>query len=323
MDKIEPRVAVTGALGVNGVCVLRALLKRGVAVLATDLNENFELAPELAGVVPFKRVDVARLEDLQAAFVEFEPSVVIHLAAVLPVQAQNDPHLGFQVNVMGTANVLKCTRQLGVGRVVFTSSKGAYGEVGGIHGHPRYTPLTEDASCHPVTVYDYAKLASEGLGANYARTGGPEFAALRFATIFGPGKVGRHGPMSMLSAIVEDAVAGRAVRIAQGAEQSDDCLFVGDAAEAITLAALHRAPLQSSVFNVGSGRAVPLAEYCATVREIVPTADIEVGPGLDPMGFGVAYYSAFDCSKAMREFGYAPRPLHSGVQDFVNELNAN
>ena len=317
----KPRIAVTGALGVNGVWLLRALVARGAEVLATDLSEDFELAPELSGTIPFKSVDVIRIEDLRTAFAEFRPDVVCHLAALLPVQAQADPHLGYQVNVMGTANVLQSAREVGVARVVFTSSKGAYGEVVGEYAHPSYVPLHEDARCHPVTVYDHAKLASEGLGANYARSGGPEFAALRFATIYGPDKVGRHGPMSTLSAIVEDAVAGRPVRLAQGGDQGDDCLYVRTAADAIARIAVHAAPLQSNVYNIGSGRAVPLAEFCATVREIVADADIEVGPGLDPMGFGVAYYSAFDCSRAIDEFGYQPATLRSGVQDFVNELN--
>jgi UDP-glucose 4-epimerase len=260
---------------------------------------------------------------VNAAFAGFQPDVICHLAALLPVQCQDNPYLGYQVNVMGTANVLQCARQLNVSRVVFTSSKAAYGEVGGQHGHPNYKLLPEGARCHPVNVYDYGKLACEGLGENFARTGGPEFAALRFATIFGPGKVGRHGPMSTVSAIVEDAVAGRPVRLKQGADQGDDCVYVADAGEAIAVVAMHEAPLNNHIYNIGGGRAVPLSEFCDIVRGCVPGADIELGPGLDPMGFGVAYYSGLDCSRVAEEFDYSPRDLRVGVQNFVTHLRGS
>ena len=315
------RVAVTGALGVNGVFVVRSLLARGVEVLATSHQKNFSLAPELESEVAFEAVDIRRIDELRRAFGAFRPEIVLHMAAILPVEGQRDPHRGYDVNVMGTAHVLEVARELSVRRVVFTSSKAAYGEVGGSHGHPTYQPIREDDRCHPRAIYDHAKLASEGLGENYARTGGPEFIALRFATIFGPGKVGKHGPMSIASAIVEDAVAGRAYRIERGGDQRDDYIYAVDAASAIVDAALHNDPLRHSVYNIGSGYGASLFEYGEWVREAVPGAAIEIGPGLDPMNFGVSYYSVFDCSRAA-EFGFSPPHPRDGIRAFVASLNA-
>ncbi len=316
------RVAVTGALGVIGVWVMRALRARGVEILATGRRESFALGPELDGHIAFRRVDVAERDEVTEALQSFEPDCVIHLAAMLPVEAQADPHRGFAVNVMGTAHVLQAAREQGVGRVVFTSSKAAYGEVTGIHAHPTYRPLREDDAVHPRGVYDVAKVASEGLGDNYQRTGGPEFVSLRFATIFGPGKVGRHGPMAQISGVVEDAVAGRPVRIERGAEQCDDYLFVREAAAGIAAAALHEGPLPHPLYNLGSGTVVSLGEYGAIVSELVPGSDIEIGPGLDPMGFGVSYYSVLDPSRARKDLGFDPPPLRAALADYVELLRA-
>ncbi len=159
----EVRVAVTGALGVNGVFVIRSLLSRGVSVLATSHRQDFSLARDLVGLVEFSKVDVTRYEELLEPFERFKPDLIIHLAAILPVEAQHDPHRGFEVNVMGTANVLKVAREVGATRVVFTSSKAAYGEVRGRHAHPRYESISAEDHCHPWAVYDFAKLASEGI----------------------------------------------------------------------------------------------------------------------------------------------------------------
>ncbi len=316
------RIAVTGALGVIGVWVLRALRARGVEVLATGRRENFALAPELEGEVRFATLDVADKDAVEAAFRPFSPEVVIHLAAMLPVEALADPHRGYVVNVMGTSHVLEAARAIASRRVVFTSSKAAYGEVGGVHGHPSYQPLREDDPLHPRGVYDYAKVASEGLGENVHRGGGPEFVSLRFATIFGPGKVGRHGPMAQVSGIVEDAVAGRPVRIAQGAEQRDDYIYVREAAAAIVATALYEGPLPHPVYNIAGGRGVSMAEYASIVRELVPGADIEIGPGLDPMGFGVSYYSVLDTARARNDLGFSPPPLRAALTDYVALVRA-
>ena len=314
------RVAITGALGVNGVYVLRALRDAGIEFLATGWDDDFSLAPELAGEIDFCRVDVTQRDSVHEALHEFHPEVVIHLAAILPVEAQADPYQGYSVNIMGTANVLAVARDLEVARVVFTSSKAAYGEVTGIHAHPTYQALTENDAVYPKNIYDYAKVASEGLGMNYQRTGGPEFAALRFATIFGPGKVGKHGPMSQISGIVEDAVAGRPVRIKQGGDQGDDYLYVRDAAAAIVAAALHKEPLAHSIYNIGSGKARTLFEYAKLVQDLVPEADIEIGPGLDPMGFGVSYYSALNSNRAKKDFGFEAPELAAALRDYVQAL---
>ncbi|MFT4564283.1 MAG: UDP-glucose 4-epimerase, partial [Gammaproteobacteria bacterium] len=311
------RVAITGALGVNGVFVVRALQTAGVEILATNQVADYSLAPELAGTINFRLVNVTDQNAVRNALQDFRPEVVIHLAALLPVEAQADPYLGYTVNIMGTANVLAVARELDVRRVVFTSSKAAYGEVTGIHAHPSYQPLTEDDALSPNKIYDHAKVASEGLGINYQRAGGPEFAALRFATIFGPGKVGRHGPMSQISSIVEDAVAGRPVRIKQGGDQGDDYLYVRDAASAIVAAALHKAPLPHSIYNIGSGQARSLFEFAELVRSLVPDADIEIGPGLDPMGFGVSYYSALNSDRAKKDLGFEAPELASALYDYV------
>ena len=315
----EVRVAVTGALGVNGVFVIRSLLSRGVSVLATSHRHDFSLARDLVDLVEFSRVDVTRYEELLEPFERFKPDLIIHLAAILPVEAQHDPHRGFEVNAMGTANVLKVAREVGVTRVVFTSSKAAYGEVRGRHAHPWYEPISENDRCHPWAVYDFTKLASEGIGENYARTGGPEFVSLRFATIFGPGKVGKHGPMSIASAIVENAVNGVKTDILQGADQQDDYIYAVDAADAIVDVTLFPNELEHTVYNIGSGRGTSLGEYADIVRSFVPDAEIEIGSGLDHMNFGVSYYSVFDCTRAL-EFGFTPPEVRSGIGSFVKEL---
>jgi UDP-glucose 4-epimerase len=315
------RVLCTGALGVNGVWALHALLERGCEVLATDTRADFALAPELEGQVAFAALDVTDADAVDAQVAAFRPDGVVHMAALMPAQAQADPDRGYRVNVMGTAHVLRAAARHDVARVTFTSSKGAYGAVLGAHGHPRYRPLAEDAPLRPVSVYDHAKVASEGLGFNVARGGGPQFVALRFANIYGPGKLARHGPMSLVSRLIEDAWAGRPTRVAQGADERDDQVYVRDVGEAIALAALADGLAPDALFNVSSGQAPSLAEIGDAVRAAVPGADIEIGPGLDPMQAGAPYYCVLDGTRARAELGFTARyDLAAGIADYLERL---
>lgn len=310
------RVLVTGGLGVNGVWTVRRLLADGHEVVVLDNRDERDLIPELAGeldVVVADVADAAAVEDVVRARA---PEVVVHMAAIIGAGA--DPVGAVRVNVGGTAAVCEAAVRHGVRRVVYTSSRAAYGALLGEHAHPTYTPVTEDHPRAPVGLYDVTKLASEELGFWYSRTHGLEFVALRFATIYGPGKLQRHGGFSTYSSMIELPAAGRPVRIPQGGDEHDDTIYVADTADAVVAATLAPGRLPHAAYNIGTGRVVPLREFADAVRTELPGADIELGPGLDPMGMGVSYYGALDSSRARADLAWTPRHgLREGVRDYL------
>ena len=310
-------VLVTGGLGVNGSSVTRRLLGRGHLPVVLENRPDMSLVADIAGRFPVVTGDITDLDGLTEVAHAHSVDRVVHMAALMPGQAQADPRLGFEVNAVGAVNVCEMARRLGIGRVVFTSSKAAYGEVTTPeHRHPAYVPIREDHPSRPVLVYDVCKVAAEGMGRNYRRDYGLEFAALRFGTIFGPGKLVRHGKVSILSQILENAAAGVPVTVS-GGDQQDDMVYVEDVAEGIVRAVLADR-LSHDVYNVASGRGSTLRDFAAAVRQVLPDAAIEVGPGLDYLNMGVDYYSVFDLSRARADFGYEPQfSLAEGVRHYL------
>src|SRR5262249_8378748 len=148
------------------------------------------------------------------------------------------------------------------------------------HLHPVYKPVTEDHHPNPRSVYDVTKVASEVMGLNYARAYGIGFVALRFANIYGPGKLARHGRGSLHSKIIERALAGTPVRLPQGREQRADMIYVDDVAEGIALATL-KDHVPHAAYNISTGRGETIVEFADAVKAVIPGADIEVGAGLD------------------------------------------
>jgi len=312
------QILITGGLGVNGAWVTRKLVARGLRPVLYENRLDDSLVRDIAGSFEIVHGDINDIAALVRTLKEYKIQRIVHMAALMPPGAQSDPLNGFRVNALGTVHVLEAARIVGVERVVFTSSRAAYGEIpAGVHSHPTYLPVTEDHPCNPVIVYDVCKVASEGMGHNYQRNYGLQFIALRFAAIYGPGKLARHGNVSIHSTMIEEPLRGAPVRIAKGGEQRDDMIYVDDVAEGVVLATLKDDP-RYSVYNIASGQARTLGDFAAAVREVVPGADIEIGPGLDFFDMGVNYYCAFDITRAREDLGFVPRfPFEEGVRDYV------
>ncbi len=315
-------ILVTGGLGVNGAWVTRKLIERGHEPVVFENRPDYSLVDDLRDAFELVRGDVNDLASLVRACKEHEVQRVIHMAALMPPNAQADPLNGFCVNAFGTVQVLEAARIAGVERVVFTSSRAAYGDIPpGEFGHPNYRPVDEDHPLNPSLVYDVCKVASEGMGQNYQRNYGIQFVALRFASIFGPGKLARHGNVSIYSRLIEDPLANKPVRIPKGGDQRDYVIYVKDVAEAIVLATLHDRRPAYSAYNIASGQGLTLEDFSDAVRKVIPKADIEIGPGLDFFDMGVNYYAIFDTTRAREDLGFEPRfSLEESVRDYISVM---
>lgn len=312
-------ILLTGGMGAIGSWVARELVEAGQRPILYDARADFTLIPDLEGRVEVVMGDLLDLPHLLRTVLERKVERILHLAAVMPPQAQANPYLGFQVNALGTVHVLEAARIGGVRRVVYTSSKGVYGPIGGEHGHPTYRPLPEDYPARPNSVYGATKLLGEHMGFNYRRNYGLDFVALRFGSTYGPGKLARHGVVGLQSRIIEAAMAGQETHIPQGGEQVDDLVYNADTARAVVLACFTEGP-EHRVFNIATGVGSTLLDLAVAVKKLFPQAVIEVGPGLDYYGGGGGY-SVFDISRAGRELGYASRySLEAGVEHYVNAM---
>ncbi|NEW72639.1 MULTISPECIES: NAD-dependent epimerase/dehydratase family protein [Streptomyces] len=308
------RVLVTGGLGVNGCWATRRFVSEAHTVAVLDRRLDTAPLGSDAGSVTLFEADITNEARLTEVFERFRPEVVVHMAALVGAREAREL---FDVNAGATVQLLDVARRTDVRRVVFTSSRAVYGDLLGVEGHPTYQPVTESTPFAPVRAYDVAKIAAEGMGQVYRRRYGLEFTALRFASIFGPGKNVRHAGTSIYSSMIDTAAAGEPVRIERGGDQRDDVIYVEDVAAAIVLAATVPGPL-SPAYNISRGEGTTLHDLARAIRTSIPNADIHVGPGLDYFDLGVQYYSVLDNSLARRELGFEPHyDLTRGVARYL------
>ena len=193
------RILLTGCAGFIGYRVASLLLGLGHEVYGTDRLDSRQLSrlqklrldPLLkCPGFEFHRADVydrSELEDLFKRFCQSGPfSAALNLAALAGVRhSVEDPRAYYEVNVLGTLNLLELCREFGVGKFILASTSSVYGA--GNDG-----PINEDAdSSQPLSPYAASKKAAETLLYSYHHLHGIDAVALRYFTVYGP--AGRPG----------------------------------------------------------------------------------------------------------------------------------
>ncbi|MDE2823379.1 MAG: NAD(P)-dependent oxidoreductase [Chloroflexota bacterium] len=171
-------IVVTGAAGRLGRRVVQLLVDQGREVLATDQLAADDLPTE------FVRCDLVDGEAVEAILRDAES--VVHMGAI-PGPMGDDPRVIFENNVTSTFNVMMSAVELGLRRVVFSSS--AFG-MGWAHDGstfvPEYLPLDEEHPMTPFEPYGLSKLVGEDIGRMIARNSDTTVVSLRFTNVARP-----------------------------------------------------------------------------------------------------------------------------------------
>ncbi len=311
------RVLITGGMGVMGAEASRKFVQEGLRPVIYARHRDESLIGDIIDKVEIETGDVTDLPRLLHTIKKHQITHIVHAAGLVSAPSAANPPLGVQINVMGMMNILEAARLFDVKRVVYTSAKGVYGPFLGEYGHPTYKLVDEDHPKSPVRIYDAAKFMGENAGLYYRDNLGIDVVILRFATTFGPGKTVRHGNMGVTSRIIEEPASGRPFRLAQGGDQKDDFIYNKDSALGIYLACVTE-NLKSHVFNIGSGVGMTLKDFARIVKKHLPQADIEIGPGLNFLGYAHPMHGIYDISRAERELGYHPQfDLDRAIGDYL------
>ena len=314
------KVLITGGMGVNGAVTARLMVQKGLRPVLLDNRMDLSLMRDIKDRVDCVEADVCDQRALEKTVDDYQVTHIGHLAALMPEPAEANPRLGIKVGVDGTVNVLEVARARSIKRVVFTSSKAVYGEISGEHGPPNFKPVREDHPKHPADLYGTIKVCCEEIGNYYRETYGIEFIALRYVSIYGPGKEARHGALSFYGQLIEKARQREKWVIPQGGDQLNDAVYVGDVARSVYLALKTESP-GGWAFNIGTGKPWTPRDFLNAAGRLFPYHQIELGPGPSKLGRSKQSYCVFDISAARKHLGYEPAyDVEQGVRDYVATL---
>jgi nucleoside-diphosphate-sugar epimerase len=306
------RILVTGGGGFLGAAAIRALMARGDTAIAFDT----QLAG-LADAGPAGRLvrvlgDITDMANVAQAVSVHKPEAVLHCAAIVGVLSSlGSPINVVRVNVEGSLNVFEAMRLGGIRRCIHMSSEEAYGPF-------RADKIDETHPLDPVLPYGICKAAVEQLGRSYHALHGLEIINLRTSWVYGPGLPRDRIPKNLVDA----ALAERKLHVPTGADSVIDHTHVDDVVSAI-LAALDHAQHAYDVYNVASGTAATAAQIVSIIRDLVPGAQLSVGPGTYRHGDRVEAVrkGALDVSRAAAELGWRPRyDIRAGLAAYVKAV---
>lgn len=300
------RVLVTGGAGYIGSVVAEELIRDDHETVVYDsLYKGHRTAVDPQA--KFIEADLMDAESLRRALDEHEIEAVIHLAAdSLVGESVEHPAKYYRNNVVAGLALLDAMREVGVKRLVFSSTAATYGE-------PEKQPIEEADATVPTNPYGQTKLAFEHALKWYDAAYGIHYASLRYFNAAGAtarcGEV--HDPETHLIPIVLQAAAGRRAHVEIYGEDyaTRDGTCVRDYIHVVDLARAHILALsildeRSAIYNLGCGG----DGY--TVREVIETAhavtgrDIPATVGARRPGDPATLIASSD--KIKRELGWTP-----------------
>jgi UDP-glucose 4-epimerase len=298
---------VTGAAGFLGSYLANRLAREGHQVRGLDdlsAGDPARLNPE----VLFTRGDVTDRPKLWTLLQDVD--CVYHLAAKVSVpESVSYPREYNIINVGGTVSVMEAMRDVGVKRVVFTSSGSVYGDQG-------EQPLTENTPPNPGSPYAVSKLAAEHYVRTIGALWGIETVSLRVFNAYGPGQPLPAAHPPVIPHFLRQTVRGGSLVIYGRGEQTRDFVHVDDVVEAMVAAAT--APtVNRLMINIGSGVETSIRDLAQYVLEAVgKTTDWmyvenqDVGPSR----------MCADISLARAKLGYRPNVgLQEGLERMVEQ----
>lgn len=297
---------VTGATGFVGSHLCEELVRRGYNVFGLSRTGRVHNVRSLLNQKGFHlhRGDIRDVKILCDIVKASNIKVIFHLAAQLPHgEALNNPFLFFNINAMGTLNLLHAAYLNSVDKFIYASTMSVYSEF------PSYLPVDEEYPVQPSTIYGVSKLEGELYCNVYSKV--INVVVLRYGGAYGKGQP-KH---KVIPKFISQALSNMPVTICGDGTQTSDFVYVKDIVQG-TLLALERDKL--GVYNIGGGEEVSISDLAKRIISLTGSKSEIVSVGKDtdrPFRF------VLDITKSQKDFGYSPYSLDEGLSMYMSEFD--
>ena len=314
MELTKRKILITGADGFIGSHLTEELVRRGHDVRAFVLYNSFnswgwlDQAPaEIRKSLDVFAGDVRDPHGVKSAMQGCD--VVLHLAALIAIPySYHSPDAYVDTNVKGTLNVVQAARELGVSKVVHTSTSEVYGTA-------QFVPITELHPLQGQSPYSATKIGADQIALSFHRSFDTPVAVIRPFNTYGP----RQSARAILPTVITQIASG-ARRLKLGAlHPTRDFSYVKDTVEGFIAVAKSDAAV-GEVLNVGSNYEISMGDAVKTIARLMEAeVEIETEPKRLRPGKSEVERLWADNTRVRELAGWSPR--YGGLEGFRRGLS--
>lgn len=307
------KILVTGSDGFIGSHLVEHLLEEGYKVRAFVLYNSFNswgwldtLPEKVKKSLDVFAGDVRDPHGVKKAMTGCD--AVMHLAALIGIPySYHSPDTYIDANVKGTLNVLQAAKELGISRVIHTSTSEVYGTA-------RFVPITEEHPLQGQSPYSASKIGADQLALSFYASFGTPVTVVRPFNTYGP----RQSARAVIPTIITQIAQGAKTLKLGSLNPTRDFSFVKDTARGF-LSALRSTKAIGEVINYGSNFEISIGDVARTIAAIM-NSKIKIATDnarVRPAGSEVERLWA-DNTKARKLTGWTPE--YAGLAGFKRGL---
>ena len=259
--KKNSTILITGADGFIGSHLTEALVRQGHKVRAFVMYNSFNTwgwldhcGPDIKGQFEVFTGDIRDPHGVKKAIKECD--AVLHLAALIAIPySYHSPDTYVDTNVKGTLNVLQAARELGVKKVVHTSTSEVYGTA-------RFVPITEEHPLQGQSPYSATKIAADQLAYSFFASFGLPVVIARPFNTYGP----RQSARAVIPTIITQIANGQRQIKLGAVSPTRDFSYVADTVAGF-VAALESDRGIGEVINLGSNFEISIGDTAHAIAD--------------------------------------------------------
>ncbi len=263
MEVIGKKVLVTGGAGFIGSHLTEKLLEMGCNVRVFIHYNSFNrwgwldyFPEEKKKKIEVFTGDIRDPNGVREAMKGCE--IVFHLAALIGIPySYHSPDTYVDTNVKGTLNVLQAARQLGVSRIVHTSTSEVYGTA-------QFVPITEEHPVNPQSPYAATKASADFLALTFYRSFNTPVTVVRPFNTYGP----RQSARAIIPTIITQLLTGNGTVTLGSTSPTRDLSFVEDTAKGFIQAAESEQVL-GEVINLGNNAEIAMGDLALKIASLM------------------------------------------------------
>ena len=260
---MERKILVTGADGFIGSHLTEMLVKQGYHVRAFALYNSFttwgwldDCDPAVQGKFEVFMGDVRDPYGVKTAMKGCD--TVLHLAALIAIPySYHSPDTYVDTNIKGTLNIVQAAKELGIRKVVHTSTSEVYGTA-------RFVPITEEHPLQGQSPYSASKIGADQIALSFYTSFNTPVAVLRPFNTYGP----RQSARAVIPTIISQIASGKETIKLGALTPTRDFSFVEDTANGF-IKAMECDAINGTVTNVGSGFEISVLQTAELIAELM------------------------------------------------------